>query len=83
MKKSTVREIYSLDVLENGEELDIVVCGNGFLYNMVRIISGTLFKVGTGEIKPEEIKNIIKDKNRENAGDTLSPSGLTLLSVEY
>ena len=83
MKKSTVREIYSLDVIENGEELDIVVCGNGFLYNMVRIISGTLFKVGTGEIKPEEIKNIIKDKNRENAGDTLPPSGLTLLSVEY
>ena len=81
--ESTVREIYDLHVKKDGDLLTISVTGNGFLYNMVRIISGTLFKVGTGEIKPEEIKNIIKDKNRENAGDTLPPSGLTLLSVEY
>ena len=83
MKKSTVREIYSLDVLQKGEEIDITVCGNGFLYNMVRIISGTLFKVGTGEFNPEDIKKIIESKNRENAGDTLPPCGLTLVSVEY
>ena len=83
MKKSTIREIYSLDVIENGEELDIIVCGNGFLYNMVRIISGTLFKVGTGEILPEDIKAIIEERNREKAGDTLPPCGLVLLLVEY
>ncbi len=83
MKKSTIREIYSLDVVQKGEEIDIIVCGNGFLYNMVRIISGTLFKVGTGEFSPEYVKKIIEEKNRENAGDTLPPNGLVLLSVEY
>ena len=83
MKKSTIREIYSLDVVQKGNEIDIIVCGNGFLYNMVRIISGTLFKVGTGEILPEEIETIIEEKNREKAGDTLPPCGLVLLSVEY
>ena len=50
---------------------------------MVRIISGTLVEVGLGKIKPEEIKKIIKEGKRENAGKTLPPQGLYLLKVEY
>ena len=56
---------------------------NGFLYNMVRIISGTLLEVGIGKIKPEEIINIIEEKNREKAGRTLPAHGLYLVSVKY
>jgi len=55
----------------------------GFLYNMVRIISGTLVDVGIGKIKPEEIKDIIKSKKRENAGKTLPANGLCLVEVMY
>ena len=57
--------------------------GSGFLYNMVRIISGTLVEIGLGKIKPEEISKIILDGKRENAGKTLPPCGLYLVSVEY
>lgn len=57
--------------------------GSGFLYNMVRIIAGTLVEVGLGKIEPEEIKQIILDKKRENAGKTLPPNGLYLINVEY
>jgi len=61
----------------------IELTGNGFLYNMVRIISGTLVDVGVGKIKPEEIKNIIESKKRENAGKTLPANGLCLVEVIY
>lgn len=57
--------------------------GSGFLYNMVRIIAGTLVEVGLGKLEPEEIKQIILDKKRENAGKTLPPNGLYLINVEY
>ena len=57
--------------------------GNGFLYNMVRIIAGTLVEVGSGKIKPEEIKSIIEAKDRAMAGKTLPPQGLFLVSVNY
>lgn len=57
--------------------------GSGFLYNMVRIIAGTLVEVGLGKLEPEEIKQIILDKKRENAGKTLPPNGLYLIKVEY
>lgn len=57
--------------------------GSGFLYNMVRIIAGTLVEVGLGKLEPEEIKQIILDKKRENAGKTLPPNGLYLVNVEY
>ena len=57
--------------------------GNGFLYNMVRIIAGTLVDVGLGKINPEDIIKIIKSKKRENAGKTLPPQGLYLVKVEY
>ena len=65
--KSSVRIIYSLDVRREDDLIIIEITGNGFLYNMVRIISGTLVDVGQGKIKPEEIKAIIESKNREKA----------------
>ena len=65
------------------ERIYIELTGSGFLYNMVRIISGTLVDVGVGKIEPEEIVNIIKEGRRELAGKTLPPQGLYLLKVEY
>ena len=65
------------------EEFGQNLHGNGFLYNMVRIIAGTLVEVGLKKIKPEEIEKIILEGKRENAGKTLPPYGLYLLNVEY
>ena len=82
--KSSVRTIYKADVIDAGNErIYIELTGNGFLYNMVRIISGTLVEVGLGKIEPNEIKTIIESKKRENAGKTLPPQGLYLVNVEY
>lgn len=81
--KSSVRIIYSGKV-ERKEDLVIIeLTGNGFLYNMVRIIAGTLLEVGLGKIKPEDIKNIIESEDRQKAGKTLPPQGLYLVNVEY
>lgn len=82
--KSSVRTIYKAEIIEKGNNrIWIELTGNGFLYNMVRIIAGTLVEVGLGNIKPEEISNIIKEKERKNAGKTLPPQGLYLVKVEY
>lgn len=82
--KSSVRTIYKAEVIEAGNErIYIELTGNGFLYNMVRIISGTLVEVGLGKIEPNEIKTIIDSQKRENAGKTLPPQGLYLIKVEY
>lgn len=81
--KSSVRTIYSAKVYKENEKIIIELTGNGFLYNMVRIISGTLVDVGIGKIKPDEIEEIIKSGNREKAGKTLPPQGLYLVNVEY
>ena len=82
--KSSVRTIYKLEILEKeNNRIHIEVTGNGFLYNMVRIISGTLVEVGLGKIKPEEIEEIIDSKDRSRAGKTLPAHGLFLLNVEY
>lgn len=82
--KSSVRTIYKAEVIEAGNErIYIELTGNGFLYNMVRIIAGTLVDVGLGKIEPEDIKEIIKSQKRENAGKTLPPQGLYLVEVEY
>ena len=82
--KSSVRTIYKAEVIQMPDDkIYIELTGNGFLYNMVRIISGTLVDVGFGKIKPEEISDIIDSKKRENAGKTLPPQGLYLLNVEY
>jgi len=82
--KSSVRTIYSGKVIKMPDErIYIELTGNGFLYNMVRIISGTLVDVGLGKLAPEDIPQIIKSLKRENAGKTLPPQGLYLVSVEY
>ena len=82
--KSSVRTIYQAKVIDAGNErIYIELTGNGFLYNMVRIISGTLVEVGLGKIESKDIQKIIESKKRENAGKTLPPQGLYLVNVEY
>ena len=81
--ESTVRTIYSLEVLQEGSEIIIRIKGNGFLYNMVRIITGTLIQVGKGRFKPEYVKPMLEAKDRTVAGQTAPPQGLTLVGIEY
>lgn len=81
--KSSVRKILEGSVRKEGERVIIEVTGTGFLYNMVRIISGTLLDVGLGKIKPEDIPSIIESKDRTKAGKTLPAHGLYLLQVNY
>lgn len=81
--KSSVRKIYKAEILQNENRIYIELTGNGFLYNMVRIIAGTLVDVGIGKIKPEEITEIIESKDRKKAGKTLPPNGLCLMEVMY
>lgn len=81
--KSSLRTIYKTNMIEDGERIKIELTGNGFLYNMVRIIAGTLVDVGLGKIKPEEITSIIESKDRTKAGKTLPPYALYLVKVEY
>lgn len=83
MKKSTVRTIYSIEIEQDREEIVLKFTGNGFLYNMVRILTGTLVEVGLGKRKPEEMPQIIAALNREEAGFTAPPQGLILKSVSY
>jgi tRNA pseudouridine38-40 synthase len=81
--ETTVRKIYSLDVDRKGDEILITVTGNGFLYNMVRIIAGTLIQVGKGKFNPEYVKEMLDAKDRTQAGQTAPPQGLTLMKIEY
>ena len=81
--ESTTRTIYSLEVEEQGPELVIRVCGNGFLYNMVRIITGTLMEVGQGKREPESMAAVLEARDRAAAGPTAPAQGLTLVRYEY
>ena len=82
--ESTVRTIYSVEVEEQGEnDLVIRVCGNGFLYNMVRIIAGTLLDIGQGKRDPMDIFTILEAKDRSAAGPTAPAHGLTLMKYEF
>ena len=82
--KSSVRKIFKAEVIKcENNRINIELTGNGFLYNMVRIIAGTLVDVGNGKIDVEEIPNIITEGKRENAGKTLPPNGLFLVNVKY
>lgn len=81
--QSTVRTILSLEVEEQGAEIVIRVCGNGFLYNMVRIIAGTLMEVGQGKRKPEDMKQILAARERSAAGPTAPAHGLMLIKYEF
>ncbi|WP_102349472.1 tRNA pseudouridine(38-40) synthase TruA [Bacillus sp. Marseille-P3661] len=82
-KQDKIRTIYTIDVIEEAGEIVFRFVGDGFLYNMVRIMVGTLLKVGQGKIKPEEIKGILDKKDRETAGKTVPGHGLHLWKVWY
>ena len=81
--KSTVRTIYSCTAQKENDIITIRVTGNGFLYNMVRIIAGTLIEVGAGKRRPVEIKDILAAENRDAAGPTAPAQGLTMMGIEY
>ena len=81
--ESTVRTVYEVAVTQSGEDIVISVSGNGFLYNMVRIIAGTLLEVGKGKIAPNEMTQILEAKNRQAAGPTAPAHGLTLVKYEF
>ena len=81
--KTTVRTITDIKIDSDGDIISISVTGNGFLYNMVRIIAGTLVFAGNGKIKPEDIPDIIASKERKRAGITAPACGLYLTEVFY
>ncbi len=81
--EDTVRTIYSLDVIEEGEDLVFRVRGNGFLYNMVRIIAGTLINVGCGKMSVEQVNAAVSGENRALAGPTAPAKGLCLMHINY
>ena len=81
--EDTVRTIYDLEVLREDDILTFRVRGNGFLYNMVRILAGTLIGVGRGLIDPEKIPQILEAKDRQEAGMTVPPQGLALVKIDY
>ena len=81
--KTTIRTIYKAEIKQEKNRIIIELTGNGFLYNMVRIIVGTLLDVGTGKISSNQIPKIIESKDRQNAGKTVPPHGLYLVSAEF
>ncbi|MBT9777160.1 tRNA pseudouridine(38-40) synthase TruA [Clostridium sp. MCC353] len=81
--EETVRTIYSLDIDRRDDMITIRISGSGFLYNMVRIIAGTLMKVGMGVYLPEHVEEIIDARDRQKAGPKVPAKGLTLVSLEY
>ena len=80
---STVRTVYMLEVIAKETTVEIYIKANGYLYNMVRIITGTLVDVGLGKYPPEKIIEIFDSKNRSLAGQTAPPQGLALYKVYY
>ncbi len=82
-KKSTVREVFHIGVEVCGSDLTIIYRGDGFLYNMVRILTGTLLEVGLGQRTPESMVDILEAKERTAAGKTAPAQGLVLQEVYY
>lgn len=78
-----MRIIYSLNIEKEGDMIVLRVTGNGFLYNMVRIIAGTLIRAGGGFFSPEYMNTILEGRDRELAGETARPEGLTLVEIKY
>ena len=83
MKKSTVRCVDTINVEESGNYIRLYFHGNGFLQNMVRILTGTLLEVGYGNIMPDDVKDILEACDRQKAGPTAPPQGLALMKVDY
>lgn len=83
VKGSKIRTLYEVSLRKSGEEIEFILRGNGFLYNMVRIIVGVLLDVGKGKLTLEEVQDIFVKKNRQSVGKTLPPQGLFLWDVSY
>ncbi len=83
MKKSTVREIYSIDILQSGPYLNLTYHGSGFLQYMVRILTGTLLEVGFGKRSPESMMELLEARERSKAGFTVPAKGLCMIKVDY
>lgn len=81
--QTTVRTVYAVNVTKEDDMVHIRITGNGFLYNMVRIIAGTLMQVGTGLMEPEQVKEILEARDRSKAGPTAVAKGLTLVEIRY
>lgn len=77
------RTVYSADVRRDGEDITFHVCANGYLYNMVRIMTGTLVEAGAGRMEPEHVRDILAARDRALAGDTAPAEGLFLYQVNY
>ena len=82
-KKSTVKTIYSINIIKNDNMIDIEIKGNSFLWNMVRIICGTLIEVGKGNLKPNDMEKILSQLKRQEAGPNAPAHALFLKEVEY
>ncbi len=81
--ETTIRKIYSLEVEEQSHLITIRVCGNGFLYNMVRIIAGTLLDIGQGKASPESVREQLLTGDRNGSGPTAPAKGLCLMGYEF
>lgn len=82
-RETTVRTVYRLEVVREGQDIFLVITGDGFLYNMVRIITGTLIEAGLGKRQPAQVAAAIESGERRNAGHTAPPQGLYLKQVYY
>ncbi len=81
--ESTVRTVYSCEILNEGDLITLRVSGSGFLYNMVRIMVGTLLLVGSGQLVPEDMARILEARDRTEAGPTAPAKGLTLIGISF
>ncbi len=81
--ETTVRTVYACGVRKEGDLITIRITGSGFLYNMVRIIAGTLIRVGSGNLEPELLPDILEKRNRDAAGPTAPAHGLTMIGILY
>ncbi len=83
LEENTVRTVYTLDIRKDGDMIILRITGNGFLYNMVRIIAGTLIRAGGGFFPPEYMQTILESCDRKMASETARPEGLTLVEIRY
>jgi len=81
--KSTIRTIYHLDLYQEDDTITLQICGNGFLYNMVRMIVGALLLVGRGSYPPKQIKEFLAAKGGQVVKVTAPPQGLMLMGIKY
>lgn len=82
-KKSSLRTLYSMELKQNGDELCFFMTADGFLYNMARILVGTVLEAGLGKRRPDSIPELFESRRRENAGETAPAKGLCLMEVFY